>query len=146
MLMPRGQTSIHFPQSMHLSISLERDAISPLRRSRFNFRMLKSISVPALQVAVQPPHERQVLNEGSFSRISLSRRPSNWSKSIVRGDMIWYPKVFISSSVEGTDGHQGQQNGHVPESRRPSWGRCMFRQGRFLPLTTGFYSDGDPGH
>jgi len=76
-LIPRGQTNMHLPQSIHFFISDSSSTVSPRRNKRFILRTLKLTRSLALHVAVQPPHERQTLNDGSFCKTSFSSRPSN---------------------------------------------------------------------
>ncbi len=76
-LIPRGQTNMHLPQSIHFCISDSSSKVSPRRNKRFIRLTLKLTRSPALQVAVHPPHERQTLNDGSISRTSFNSFPSN---------------------------------------------------------------------
>lgn len=77
---PRGQTSVHFPQSIHFDASLYTEAVSPLRMAWQSERKLKVVNFPAEQVAVQLPQAMQRSKVGSFaesekakSRLALSR-------------------------------------------------------------------------
>jgi hypothetical protein len=76
-LIPRGQTNMHLPQSIHFCISDSSSNVSPRRNKRFIRLTLKLTRSPALQVAVHTPHDKQTLKDGSISRTSFNNRPSN---------------------------------------------------------------------
>ena len=63
-LTPRGHTSVHLPQSMHLRSSSASPSYSPRRNDVCTRRMLKSVNCRAEHVALQLPHWKQRLNEG----------------------------------------------------------------------------------
>src|SRR5664279_3057583 len=94
--MPRGQTSWHFPQSIHLAISSASPFVSPRWMSRLIFRGLKSVKRAAEQVAVQLPQPMHHLNDGSCCATNFEIEKSLLSKSICRPFNMEYPQSFTS--------------------------------------------------
>ena len=95
-LIPRGQTNWHFPQSIHFAISSAMPLISPLCIRRFTLRGLKSVNLAAVQVAVQLPQPMHHLKEGSCCSTNREIEKSLFSKSICRPFNMEYPQSFTA--------------------------------------------------
>ena len=63
--MPRGQTIVHFPQSMQADSILSTSASCPRCRPSRTFRTLIPVQGDAVQVALQLPQPMQVLASGT---------------------------------------------------------------------------------
>ena len=94
-LTPRGQTKVHFPQSIHLSNAVAKSLYCPLRNMEWVLRILNGVKLPAEQVEVQAPQNTHRLNEGTSASIALISLSEIWSKLIVPVLEIWYPKFII---------------------------------------------------
>ena len=93
-LMPRGHTNWHFPQTIHLAISSARPFVSPRWISKLIFRGLKVVNRAAEQVAVQLPQPIHHLKDGSCCTTNSEIEKSLFSKSICRPFNMEYPQSF----------------------------------------------------
>ncbi len=83
---PRGQTKVHFPQSMHLRSSSSNWPYCPRLKKQCTRRMLKSVNWRAEQVAVHPPHPIHLRYDGT--------RPRSWFRLSMFAWSIFMERVF----------------------------------------------------
>lgn len=93
-LMPRGHTNWHFPQSIHLATSSARPFVSPRWINKLIFRGLKVVKRAAEQVAVQLPQPIHHLKDGSCNATNFEIEKLLFSKSICRPFNMEYPQSF----------------------------------------------------
>jgi len=94
-LIPRGHTIVHLPQSMHADIILTASSFFPLCRQSRTFLMLIPVYPDAVQVALHEPHAMQYLALGSTAQSSSKRVLSTLSRSIAELGESLKPNPFI---------------------------------------------------
>jgi hypothetical protein len=93
---PRGQTIMHFPQSMHACIIRSTSPILPLCKERRTFLMLMPENSPAMHVALHDPQAIHLAASGSFLHSSLNKAVSALSISIAELFDNLKPNMLIS--------------------------------------------------
>jgi len=131
-LMPRGQTIVHFPHSMQFFIILKASASLPLWRQRSTFLTLIPEKEAAGQVALHEPQAMQRAASGSMRQSSSKRALSTVSKLTVELGEILNPNIFIFRCRLSVNVSQGLLILLLPMFRVPSWDLCMHRHRRHL--------------
>ena len=126
-LMPRGHTIVHLPQSIqHWSILR---TSCPRCTASTTFRTLIPERIPAGQVALQEPHPMQT--EAPFSSL---HNCSNLSRSTFRRSRVELLLSVKPKSVivfQDMSESQGRRSALQPRSLEPFSGRCRPRHRRF---------------
>ena len=131
-LMSGGHTKVHFPQNIHFCISSSSASTSPRRSDSPIFRTLKFVRLPALHVAVHPPHDMHVKNDDSYCNTNNSSRLSKLSKSICLDAGFKKLKSPIITIWLGNYLLPKPLTVHAQGYRLPTWDRYNSRQQKHL--------------
>lgn len=130
-LMPLGQTIVHFPQSMQFDISLNASASLPLCRFRRTFLTLIPENPDAGHVALHEPHAMQRLASGSILHNSSNLVLSTLSRFIAELGDILNPNMLISRRLS-VNVYQVQLTLLLQVFQEPSSDLCMPLHRRYL--------------
>ena len=95
-LIPLGQTRVHFPQSIQPFSIDTASWFIPLSSKRMAVRKPVLVKTPELQEATHEPHPMQVEISGTTFIISLKSELSETSRSIWELGVSIYPKLIIT--------------------------------------------------